>query len=78
MPGNLEFAVKRVKEITKKPIAVGLGISTPEQAKMISHYAEGVIVGSAIVKIIEENIRNPDLIARVGNFVSSLADVLKS
>lgn len=78
LPGDLEFAVKRVKENTKKPVAVGFGISTPEQAKMISHYADGVVVGSTIVKIIEENIRNSDLIARVGNFVSSLADALKS
>ena len=77
LPEDLEFAVKRVNEITKKPIAVGFGISTPEQAKIVSRFADGAIVGTAIVKIIEENPNNPNLIARVGNFVSSLSTVLK-
>ena len=78
LPENLEFAVKRINKITKKPIAVGFGISTPEQAKIVGRFADGAIVGSAIVEIIEENPNNPNLIARVGNFVSSLADALKS
>ncbi len=78
LPEDLEFAVKRVKENTKRLVAVGFGISTPEQAKTVSRFADGVIVGSAIVKIIEENLRDADLIVRIGNFVSSLARVLKS
>ena len=78
LPEDLEFAVKRVKEITQKPVAVGFGISNPEQVKIVSRFADGVIVGSAIVKIIEENLRDADLIARIGNFISSLSDALKS
>ncbi len=72
------MSIKRVKENSKKPVAVGFGISNPDQAKRISRFADGVIVGSAIVKIIEENLNNPDLIARVRDFVSSLANALKS
>lgn len=40
----------RVKQLTDKPVAVGFGVSTPEDAKKIAHIADGVIVGSAIVK----------------------------
>jgi tryptophan synthase alpha chain len=78
LPEDLELTIKRIKEYSKKPVAVGFGISTPEQAKSISRFADGIIVGSAIVKIIKENLNHPDLIAKVGDFVSSLAKALKS
>ncbi len=77
LPEDLEWTVRRIKEQSKKPVAVGFGISTPEQVKEISRFADGVIVGSALVKIIEDNLRHPDLIARVGDFISSLAKTLK-
>ncbi len=78
LPDHLEQAIKGIKEYTRKPVAVGFGISGPDQAKIVGRFADGVIVGSAIVKIIEENLRDADLIVRIGNFVSSLADALKS
>ena len=78
LPEDLEPTIRRIKEETKVPVAVGFGISTPEQAKSISRFADGVIVGSAIVKIIEENLKSPDMVGRVGDFVSSLAKALKS
>ena len=77
LPRDLEFAVHRIREQTKKPVAVGFGISNSEQVKAICHFADGVIVGSAIVKIIGDNLENPNLITRVGNFVSGLANALK-
>ncbi|NMA64766.1 MAG: tryptophan synthase subunit alpha [Clostridiaceae bacterium] len=46
--------VKRIKEVKNIPCAVGFGISTPDQAMKISEYADGVIVGSRIVKIVEQ------------------------
>jgi len=78
LPEELEMAVKAVKEQSKKRVAVGFGVSTPEQAKSISLFADGVIIGSAIVKLIEENLKNPELIDKVGDFVSSFAKALKS
>jgi tryptophan synthase alpha chain len=42
--------INSVKKLTDKPVAVGFGISTPEDAKMVSQIADGIIVGSAIVK----------------------------
>ncbi|OGP88698.1 MAG: tryptophan synthase subunit alpha [Deltaproteobacteria bacterium RBG_16_47_11] len=77
LPEDLVFAVKRIKEQSRKPVVVGFGISTPEQAKWISHFADGIIVGSAIVKIIEENLCHPNLIAKVGDFITSLTRALK-
>ena len=77
LPKDIERSVKRIKEQSQKPVAVGFGISTPEQAKMISRFADGVIIGSAIVKVIEENLKNPNMVKRVGEFVDSFAKALK-
>ncbi|MFA5103968.1 MAG: tryptophan synthase subunit alpha [Candidatus Margulisiibacteriota bacterium] len=62
--------VKRVKKYTNKPIAVGFGISTPDQAKQAAKFADGVIVGSAIVKRIAEG-------TPVGNFVKGLKNIIR-
>ncbi|MBM4322961.1 MAG: tryptophan synthase subunit alpha [Deltaproteobacteria bacterium] len=78
LPEELESSARRIKEQTKKPVAIGFGISTPEQVKGVSRFSDGVIVGSAIVKIIEENVDSPSLVERVGDFVSSLAEALKA
>ena len=52
---DLESLVALVRTHTELPIAVGFGINTPEQASAIARYANGVIVGSALVRIIEEH-----------------------
>jgi tryptophan synthase alpha chain len=52
---DLSSILSDIRAATDVPIAVGFGISTPEQAIQISTYADGIIVGSAIVKIIEEH-----------------------
>ncbi len=49
---NIGEMVDLVRSVSDTPCAVGFGISTPEQAKHMSQYADGVIVGSAIVKIV--------------------------
>lgn len=55
---DLESITKAVKEATDIPVAIGFGISTPEQAKKYSKIADGVIVGSAIVRIVAEHGEN--------------------
>jgi tryptophan synthase alpha chain len=77
LPDELENSVKGIREQSQKPVAVGFGISHLEQVKEINRFADGVIVGSAIVKMIEENLKSPELFTRIGHFVSSLAKVLK-
>jgi len=76
LPEELEAAIRQIKKYSRKPVAVGFGISTPEQVREVSHCADGVIVGSAIVKLIEENRENSDLVSRVGDSVSSLSGAL--
>ncbi len=64
--------IKTIKRYTKKPVCAGFGVSTAFQVKQISKIADGVIIGSAIVKKIKENTGKPDLIERVVNFVRAL------
>lgn len=64
-------AVKKYAEI---PCAVGFGISGPEQAKKMSSYCDGVIVGSAIVKIVESERQKS--VPKVSEFVRSLKDAV--
>jgi tryptophan synthase alpha chain len=52
---NLSEIVKQIKQVTSIPVMIGFGISTPEQAEKMREIADGVIVGSAFVKIIAEH-----------------------
>jgi len=78
LPDGLETAVGEIRKCSQKPVAVGFGISTPDQVKEAGRIADGVIVGSAIVKLIEENLKKQDLITKVGGFVSSLTEALRT
>jgi len=52
LPPDLADFVARVRAVTDKPLAVGFGIATPEQAAQVAQIADGVIVGSALVKAV--------------------------
>ncbi len=71
---DLEAMTAIIKSVTDIPVCVGFGISTPEQAKTISAYADGVIVGSAIVKIIEKHRQNAD--GTLENYVKSMKEAI--
>jgi tryptophan synthase alpha chain len=75
LPTDLINKVGEIKRITQKPLCVGFGISNPFQVRQINRFADGVIVGSAIVKKIKENIGRPDLVKKVANFVYKLKHV---
>ncbi|MBR6100891.1 MAG: tryptophan synthase subunit alpha [Ruminococcus sp.] len=72
---DISALVKVVRENTDVPCAVGFGISTPEQAKKMSEYADGVIVGSAIVRQIAEHGKNSA--KPVGEYVRSMKDAIR-
>ena len=55
LAGDAALLVKRLRHFTKLPIAVGFGISTPEQFQATTEFADAAVLGSAIVKIIEDN-----------------------
>jgi tryptophan synthase alpha chain len=68
----------KIRAHTNLPIAVGFGISTPEQAKIVAASAEAVVVGSAIVDQIARHGKAPDLIARASEFVKPLLEAVKT
>jgi tryptophan synthase alpha chain len=70
MTGDAKALVKRIRRFTKLPIAVGFGISTREQFAAVGKFAEGAVVGSAIVQVIEQNPGREA--ATVAEFVGSL------
>lgn len=72
---DLESITKTVKSATDIPVAIGFGISTPEQAKKYSAVADGVIVGSAIVKIIAQHGKNAP--EEVYKYVKSMKDAIR-
>jgi len=55
LPQELEGFVARVRASTEKPLCVGFGVSTPEQAQRIAKVADGVIVGSRIIQLLDED-----------------------
>lgn len=73
LPEEISASVKTIKRLTKTPVCVGFGISSPEEARRVARAADGIIVGSAIVKVIEKNLRDKDMVKKVGRFVKGLA-----
>jgi tryptophan synthase alpha chain len=73
---NIKTAVKKIRKITKLPIAVGFGISKPQQAREIARFADGIVIGSAVVRLIEENKNNPDLVRIVSNYAREIKNAL--
>lgn len=68
----------KIRKHTGLPIAVGFGISTPEQAHSVSQTAEAVVVGSAIVNQIAQYGNSKDLVRKTTEFVQSLVQAVKS
>jgi tryptophan synthase alpha chain len=71
LPADLAAFVARVKKIARQPLCVGFGISTPSQAKRVARLADGVIVGSRIIQLMEDG----DM-GRVAEFVKGLRQAL--
>lgn len=72
LPADLLSKLKLVKEHCPIPVGVGFGISTPEQVAMIAPHADGIIVGSAIVHLIEKHAEDVQMVSIVGRFVAHL------
>jgi tryptophan synthase alpha chain len=69
--------IRIVKTLTQKPVCIGFGVSTAEEAKAMTAAADGVIVGSAIVKEIEKYSKAKDLSARIRDFVAPMVKAVK-
>ena len=77
LPASLTQQVRLAKRMTRKPVCVGFGVSTPAQVRQVAKVADGVIVGSAIVNAIAENKGKKQLVPNVGRFVRKLSQNLR-
>lgn len=75
---NLASQVAKLRAHTDLPIAIGFGISNPDQAKLVAKEGDACVVGSAIVNQIAAHGRSAELVAEVGGFVQSLAEAVKT
>ena len=74
---ELTQQLRALRAITTKPVCVGFGIGTPEQAALVGRLADGVIVGSAIVRLVEQHAGSAELLDRVGDFIAGLKAPLR-
>ena len=77
LPPDLAAQVRALRLVTTKPLCVGFGIGRPEQAAAVGRLADGVIVGSAIVRVVEERLGSPSLVTEVGDFIASRKEPLR-
>ena len=78
LPKELVKETKRLRRRLEQPLAVGFGISTPKQVADVAKVADGVVVGSALVKLVEENAGEPDLVRIVEDRVRELTAPLRA
>jgi tryptophan synthase alpha chain len=75
---SISSQVAEIRNHTSLPIAVGFGISTPEQAREVASQADAVVVGSAIVRQIAQEGNSPRLAEKIAAFTRQLAEAVKS
>jgi tryptophan synthase alpha chain len=76
LPPDLVAALTQVRTLVKCPVAVGFGISTPEQVKLLAPHVDGVVVGSAIVQRVAK-LKGQELLREVGDFIARLKAPLR-
>jgi tryptophan synthase alpha chain len=77
LAGGIEEAVGRAQKLARVPVCVGFGIATPEQAREVGRYADGVVVGSAIIDRIESAASREEAVDAVSRFVGELKSALR-
>ncbi len=78
LPPELAAQVRALRRVTRKPVCVGFGIGTPEQAATVGALADGVVVGSAIVRCVETHASSPQFVSEVGDFIAALKAPLRN
>jgi tryptophan synthase alpha chain len=76
LPPELVTALQEVRSLVKGPLAVGFGISSPEQVKWLAPYVDGIVVGSAIVQRVAK-LQGPELLKEIGAFICALKAPLR-
>jgi tryptophan synthase alpha chain len=74
---EIHRSIDEIRKHTNLPVGVGFGINSPERAVKIGEYADAVVIGSAIVKKVEENYGNTDaVIASISKFIQEVREAL--
>ena len=73
---DLSLSLEKINKEKKLPVLVGFGIKTPEQAAEVSQFAEGIIVGSALIDVIEQNSDREDKLDAAAKYISSLKSAM--
>ncbi|MDX1949260.1 MAG: tryptophan synthase subunit alpha [Rickettsiales bacterium] len=74
---SVASGISKIKKYTNLPVCAGFGIKTASQAKEVAKNADGIVIGSALIKMIEENLENPKLAEeKIINFVKAIREVL--
>ena len=74
MPAELKALVESIKSVSDLPVAVGFGISKPEHVGFVTQFADGAVVGSALVNIIADHAGSGDVAEHAGQFVKGLKE----
>lgn len=69
---DIKRDMERIRRITSLPVVVGFGISTPRQCAEIAPYADGIVIGSAFVRMIEENSGKDNLIPLISRYAADI------
>jgi tryptophan synthase alpha chain len=77
IPSELGAQLRSLRMVTTKPLCVGFGIARADQVATVGALADGVIVGSAIVRLIEERAGSPSMVGDVGDFIAELKAPLR-
>ena len=77
LPRDLADQIRTLRAVTTMPVCVGFGIAKPPQVAAVGRLADGVIVGSAIVRLVEEHAESPRLVETVGDFIAELKAPLR-
>jgi len=75
---DIEADLKRIRKISSLPVVVGFGISLPEQARQIGRLADGVVIGSALVRLIAENSGKAELLKIVSSYAREIKTVMNN
>ena len=76
--GNARSLVERIRKVSDTPVAVGLGVSTKDQAQEVANYADGVIVGSAFIKLVQEHGSGRSGLKKVKQLANSLSEGVRN
>lgn len=74
---GIEASVRRIRASSDVPVCVGFGVSTPEQVREVGRFADGVVVGSALIEVIQRAESGPAAVDAAARFVAGLKAPLR-